>query len=82
MTALGAASTARPPVHHGLDLAGVEAEGPVCGGHRGVQLVLVYDDRIGKVSLVGAGMRSNPGVTARFFSALADAGVNLSLIHI
>jgi aspartate kinase len=41
---------------------------------------LLYDDRIGKVSLVGAGMRSHPGVTARFFSALADAGVNIEMI--
>ena len=41
---------------------------------------LQYDDRIGKVSLIGAGMRSNPGVTARFFSALADAGVNIEMI--
>ena len=41
---------------------------------------LLYDDRIGKVSLVGAGMRSHPGVTARFFSALAGAGVNIEMI--
>ena len=41
---------------------------------------LLYDDRIGKVSLVGAGMRSHPGVTARFFSALAEAGVNIEMI--
>ena len=41
---------------------------------------LVYDDRIGKVSLVGAGMRSHPGVSARFFAALADAGVNIEMI--
>jgi aspartate kinase len=41
---------------------------------------LLYDDRIGKISLVGAGMRSNPGVTAKFFSALADAGVNIEMI--
>jgi len=41
---------------------------------------LLYDDRIGKVSLVGAGMRSNPGVSATFFSALADAGVNIEMI--
>jgi aspartate kinase len=40
----------------------------------------LYDDRIGKVSLIGAGMRSHPGVTARFFSALADAGVNIEMI--
>jgi len=41
---------------------------------------LLYDDRIGKVSLIGAGMRSHPGVTAKFFSALADAGVNIEMI--
>src|SRR5687768_492055 len=39
-----------------------------------------FDQHIGKVSLVGAGMRSHPGVSARFFGALADAGVNLELI--
>jgi aspartate kinase len=41
---------------------------------------LRYDDQIGKISLVGAGMRSNPGVTATFFEALSDAGVNIELI--
>ena len=41
---------------------------------------LLYDDRIGKVSLVGAGMRSHPGVSATFFSALAEAGVNIEMI--
>ncbi|WP_182882511.1 MULTISPECIES: aspartate kinase [unclassified Microbispora] len=41
---------------------------------------LLYDDQIGKVSLVGAGMRSHPGVTATFFGALADAGVNIEMI--
>jgi aspartate kinase len=41
---------------------------------------LKYDDRVGKVSLVGAGMRSHPGVSARFFTALADAGVNVEMI--
>ena len=40
----------------------------------------VYEDRIGKVSLVGAGMRSHPGVTAKFFGALAEAGVNIQMI--
>ena len=39
-----------------------------------------FDQHIGKVSLVGAGMRSHPGVSAKFFGALADAGVNLELI--
>ena len=41
---------------------------------------LLYDDRIGKISLVGAGMRSNPGVSATFFGALAEAGVNIEMI--
>ena len=41
---------------------------------------VVFDQHIGKVSLVGAGMRSHPGVSAKFFGALADAGVNLDLI--
>jgi aspartate kinase len=41
---------------------------------------LLYDDRIGKISLVGAGMRSHPGVTATFFGALAEAGVNIEMI--
>ena len=40
----------------------------------------LYDDHIGKVSLVGAGMKSQPGVSARFFGALADAGVNVEII--
>lgn len=41
---------------------------------------LQYDDQIGKVSLIGAGMRSHPGVTATFFAALANAGVNIEMI--
>ena len=41
---------------------------------------LLYDDGIGKVSLIGAGMRSHPGVTATFFGALAEAGVNIGMI--
>ncbi|MCX4787710.1 MULTISPECIES: aspartate kinase [unclassified Streptomyces] len=41
---------------------------------------LRYDDQIAKISLVGAGMKTNPGVTAAFFEALSDAGVNIELI--
>ena len=41
---------------------------------------LLYDDQIGKVSLIGAGMKSHPGVTAVFCEALRDAGVNIELI--
>jgi len=41
---------------------------------------LLYDDRIGKVSLIGAGMRSHPGVSAKFFRALAEARVTIEMI--
>src|SRR5262249_32351281 len=41
---------------------------------------LLFDDQIGKVSLIGAGMRSHPGVSARFFAALAGAGVNIEML--
>nr|WP_207631491.1 MULTISPECIES: aspartate kinase [unclassified Actinopolyspora] len=42
---------------------------------------VVYDDDVGKVSLVGAGMRSHPGVTAAFCEALSDSGVNIEIIN-
>ena len=41
---------------------------------------LQYDDTIGKLSLVGAGMKSHPGVSARLFGALRDAGINIEMI--
>jgi len=41
---------------------------------------VVTDESIGKISLVGAGMRSNAGVSATFFAALRDAGVNIEMI--
>ncbi|GGM15738.1 aspartate kinase [Dactylosporangium sucinum] len=41
---------------------------------------VLFDDHIGKVSLIGAGMRSNPGVAAKLFAALAEAGVNIEMI--
>ena len=41
---------------------------------------LLYDDQIGKLSLVGVGMRSHPGVSATFFKALAETGVNIEMI--
>ena len=42
---------------------------------------VLCDDHVGKVSLIGAGMRSHPGVTARFCEALARAGVNIETIN-
>jgi aspartate kinase len=41
---------------------------------------ILYDDTVGKLSLIGAGMRSHPGVTATFFAAMSEAGVNIEMI--
>ncbi|NBO08433.1 MAG: aspartate kinase [Actinobacteria bacterium] len=41
---------------------------------------LIYDDQIGKLSLVGAGMRSHPGISATLFGAMSDAGINIEMI--
>ena len=41
---------------------------------------VLTDDAIAKVSLVGAGMRSHPGVSATMFETLADAGINIEMI--
>ena len=38
------------------------------------------DPEMGKVSVVGAGMRSHPGVAARVFSTLGDRGINIEMI--
>ncbi|BBA98451.1 putative aspartate kinase [Actinacidiphila reveromycinica] len=64
---------------------------PKAEGHKAIEALtkaqtviafdsLRYDDQIGKLSLVGAGMKTNPGVTATFFEALSNAGVNIELI--
>jgi aspartate kinase len=41
---------------------------------------VVHDDQIGKVTLVGEGMRSNPGIAAKMFRVLAAEGVNIQMI--
>jgi len=41
---------------------------------------LLHDDDIAKVSVVGAGMRSSAGVSAKLFTALYEAGVNMEMI--
>jgi aspartate kinase len=41
---------------------------------------VVYDPDIAKISLVGAGMKSHPGVAADMFEALAGAGINIEII--
>ncbi|MEZ5476366.1 MAG: aspartate kinase [Thiolinea sp.] len=39
-----------------------------------------WDDKIGKVSIVGAGMRSHAGVASKMFKVLADEGINIRLV--
>jgi aspartate kinase len=46
----------------------------------GVAERLSTDERVGKVSVVGAGMRSHPGVAAKVFSVLGERGVNIEMI--
>jgi aspartate kinase len=41
---------------------------------------VVQDPEIAKISLIGAGMKSHPGVAADMFAALADAGINIEII--
>ncbi|OYN84556.1 aspartate kinase [Parenemella sanctibonifatiensis] len=64
---------------------------PTTDSRKGVELLnrireevgfkeVLYNDQIGKVSVVGVGMRSHPGVTARFFTALGEAGINIEMI--
>ena len=43
-------------------------------------LSLQYDDQIGKLAVVGAGMRTSAGVSAQLFRALSDAGINIEMI--
>ncbi len=42
---------------------------------------VIYDPEVGKVSLVGAGMRNHPGVTATFCEALSRAGINIETMN-
>ena len=61
------------------DLAGAVAALAKLQATVGFERVL-SDEHIGKVSLVGAGMKSHPGVTATFFEALAQGGINAEAI--
>jgi len=56
-------------------LAALEAEQAEVGFHS-----LQHDDKIGKLAVVGAGMRSSAGVTATLFTALFEAGINIEMI--
>ena len=39
-----------------------------------------WDDTVSKVSIVGAGMQSHPGVASTMFEALSEAGINIQMI--
>ena len=65
---------------------------PIADGPRGMKLLedlvqregwqnVTYNDEIAKVSLVGAGMKSHPGVTADFTEALRDKGINIGMLN-
>ncbi|MDO5747787.1 MAG: aspartate kinase [Actinomycetaceae bacterium] len=41
---------------------------------------VVHNPAIGKLSLIGAGMKTSPGISAKFFSALYNAGINVDMI--
>ncbi|HET9676426.1 MAG TPA: aspartate kinase, partial [Solirubrobacterales bacterium] len=45
-----------------------------------VSLKVLTDEQIGKVSIVGAGMRSHPGVAAKVFRVLGEEGINIEMI--
>lgn len=79
---VSAAATGRTDISFSLP----EADGPqALAALRAVQAEinfdsLQFDDQIGKLSLIGAGMKSSPGVSARLFGALRDAGINIEMI--
>jgi aspartate kinase len=41
---------------------------------------VTHDESVAKISLVGAGMKTSPGIAAKMFRVLADAGVNIEMI--
>ena len=61
------------------DLAAAEDVTRSLAGEIGASAVST-DAEIARVSLVGAGMKSNPGVAARTFEVLAEAGINIEMI--
>lgn len=79
---VSAASTGRTDVTFTCPQGSAQGAMKALDGQRGTIGFesLRVDDQIAKVSLVGAGMRSHPGVSATFFEALADASINVEMI--
>jgi aspartate kinase len=70
---------ARADLSFTVDRDDLAAASDTVGG-LGVSQGLVAEERIGKVSIVGAGMRSHPGVAARVFAVLGEQGINIEMI--
>src|SRR3954447_138274 len=63
-----------------LEREDLETAIEVIQGLDGVSADVQTDEQIGKVSIVGAGMRSHPGVAARVFETLGESGINIEMI--
>jgi aspartate kinase len=63
-----------------LEREDLETAREVIAGLDGVSAGVETDERIGKVSIVGAGMRSHPGVAASVFQTLGAQGINIEMI--
>jgi aspartate kinase len=62
-----------------VDADDLQAAAEALGGLE-ISETLQTDDRVGKVSVVGAGMRSHPGVAAKVFRTLGENGINIEMI--
>ena len=62
-----------------VDAADLEAASTALGG-LDISERIETDEQVGKVSVVGAGMRSHPGVAATVFRVLGDNGINIEMI--
>ena len=60
---------------------GIQGLGQLPGGSTGAATGVSGDSGIARVSIVGAGMKSNPGVAATMFEVLAGAGINIEMIQ-
>jgi aspartate kinase len=63
-----------------VDRADLATAREVIEGLDGVSLEMRTDEAIGKVSIVGAGMRSHPGVAAKVFEVLGEERINIEMI--
>ncbi|HET6831578.1 MAG TPA: aspartate kinase, partial [Solirubrobacterales bacterium] len=70
---------------HGADLSFTVARDDLAAAVDAIQGIsaagdVLTDDQIGKVSIIGAGMRSHPGVAAKVFEVLGEEGINIEMI--